>query len=406
MPGLHSSLGASRAHCYRRCPGSVKAQEGLPDTAGIDAAHGTVFHEVAADVLELGLDPHKLVGLHVEVEGFGKLPFTQEMAVKMQPGLEMLWALSDEPSAVMLVEQRLDLERWLGPDQFGTSDACVIDVRNKMIVVFDWKWGAGVPVSPVGNDQAIVYALGVWNKFEDRFDGIDPEEILVKVIIEQPRAAGGGGVWDTTVADLLAEGKKLKRDAARTRDPNAPRIPGLVQCKFCSAARFKTCPEYVEFNLNLVRQKFDDLDETFEIGASPPDPSRLAITPEQRSQILLHESMWKAFFAELHEAAFADARAGRPTPGMKLVDGRAPARAWADEKKAEIVVKKKLGKDAMNVTLKSPTQVEEVLGKTAFQKTFGSFVHIGEPKPVLVPEHDKRKARLNVHEKFDNLDDI
>jgi hypothetical protein len=406
MPGIHSSLGASKAHRYRACPGSVAACRDLPDSSGEEAAQGTVFHEVAADVLQFGLNPHHFVGHEIEVEGFGFLPFTEEMAVKMQTGLDLVWAFADAPSAKLIVEQRLDLSRWLGPDQFGTSDACVIDPQNRLIVVFDWKWGAGVPVDPCENDQAVLYALGVWDRFERDFDGIEHDKITVKIIIEQPRAAGGGGIWDTTVEWLLLEGEKIRRDAELTRDPNAPRIPGVKQCKFCPAARFKTCREYVQFNLDMVGQKFEDLDEAFSVGAALVPPDVKALTPQQRSQILLNESMFRAFLKDLHEEALNDAIAGRDVPGMKLVDGRSPPRRWKDEEKAGVILRKKLGKAAEIVSLKSPAMIEETVGKTAFEKDFGLLVDVGKPKPVLVPEHDKRQARPNIHDKFDNLDDI
>ena len=52
----HSERGPSTAHRWRPCPASVRLSRGLPNTAGIEAAYGTVFHEVAALCLELAGD--------------------------------------------------------------------------------------------------------------------------------------------------------------------------------------------------------------------------------------------------------------------------------------------------------------------------------------------------------------
>ena len=156
---LHSERGPSAAHRWRPCPGSVALCRGLPDDAGIEAALGTVFHEFAALTLEFDVDQHQMVGSLMEVEADGKpivLEFSQEMATKMQPGVD--WIRSYEgPGTLLLVEKRLDLQEWVGEGEFGTSDAGIIDIENWRIVVFDWKWGAGVPVGPYMNDQAMLY---------------------------------------------------------------------------------------------------------------------------------------------------------------------------------------------------------------------------------------------------------
>lgn len=403
MPGFHSSRSPSGAHRYRRCAGSVRAEEGLPDGAGLDAAHGTVFHEIAADVLETGADPLAMVGAMVTTD-HGPLPFTVEMATKMMPGLTLIQSLADDHGAKMFVETRVRLDPWLGEGESGTSDVTIINPFRNRIVQFDWKWGAGVPVSPVENDQCTLYTLGVWNEFGHLFDA-DPEEIEVVVIIEQPRAAGGGGTWTTTMARILAEGEKIKRDAAATHDPDAPRTPGSIQCKFCKAAKFGTCPEYAEFNAALLGLKFDSLEDDLAVCAPLDLADRRTITPEQRSQILLHRAMIDRWLDQMHEDAYADAEAGRPVPGMKLVDGRTPPRAWMDEGKAELLLKSKFGEAAFIKKLRSPANVEEEVGKKSFKLTFQGFVEVGEAKPILVPEHDKRPARKTHGDKYDDLVD-
>lgn len=401
MPGLHSSLSPSSAHRYRRCPGSVAAEKGLPDSAGIDAAHGTVFHEFAALAAELGVDPLKMIGGKLTVEKFGALPFTTEMATKMLPGLALIESLHTPGVTHLLVEVRVSLAPWLGKGQFGTSDVIIIDVQARRIVVFDWKWGAGVPVSPVENDQAILYGLGVWETVAKKYFDGDPSGIEVLVVIEQPRADGGGGIWETTMEALLDEGEKVKRDVKKIADPKAPRNPGPKQCKFCKAAKHGTCREYHEFNADLIGLKFDEVSDAEEYEA----PALSAISPAERSVILMNKAMILKWLEDLHAAAYKDAEAGRPVPGMKLVKGRAGARTWKDEAKAELILMKRLGEKAHTKKLISPTQAEEALGRKSYKLTIAPLVVQGEAKPSLVSSSDKRAARATYGDKYDSLGD-
>jgi hypothetical protein len=149
--------------------------------------------------------------------------------------------------------------------------------------------------------------------------------------------------------------------------------------------------------------KFDDLEEQFLAGLPVELHSRRAMTPEQRSQILLHRKMIDKWLDQLHEEAMRDAEAGRPVPGMKLVDGRS-ARVWRDEAKAEFVLTHAFGEEAFSRKLVSPAQAEEKVGKKAFQRDFGMFVEKQEPKPILVPLDHKRPARMTHGDKYDLIE--
>lgn len=420
-PKAHSERGPSTASRWRKCPGSVRLSRGLPDNAGIDAAHGTVFHEFAAICLELGLDPQGLVGDTLEVPGHGVLEFDQKMADHMLNGLDLLWSLADAPGAVMMVEQRVSLQEWVGPDEFGTTDCSIIDIHNWRLVTADWKYGAGVPVDPKDNDQAILYTLGTWSTFAAEMfynahlagmgpDGPDADllsmpEIEVVIIIEQPRAEGGGGVWRTTMSHILAEGEKIRRDAKRTEEPNAPVVPGTKQCQFCKAASFNRCLERPKFLLEQVGADFDDLESDFAVNAEPVLSEFSLITPEQRSQILLHRAMFEKLFEDLHAAAYQDAKMDRPVPGMKLVPGRAGARKWRDESKAELLLKKDFGEAAYKKTLLSPAAVEDEVGKRKFKDRFARMTVQSESKAILVPDTHKKEALKSAASDFDDLED-
>jgi hypothetical protein len=419
----HSERGPSTAHRWRPCPASVIASRGIPNEAGIAAAMGTVFHEYAAICVEFGLDPQGFVGDKMYVKGFGWLTFDQEMADSMLNGLDLLWAMNDVSGAKMIVETKVNLEVWVGPGEFGTADVAIIDVTNWRIIVFDWKYGQGVPVSPDHNDQAILYALGTWSTFARQMfleamaeaDGWDAamraeagapweDDIEVIIMIEQPRAPGGGGTWVTTMGELLAEGERIRADADASLVPGAPFVPGPKQCQFCPAARVNKCKARAEMLLAEVGQDFDGLEDDFIAGAEMEVPEARSLTPEQRTQVLLHRSMIEKFLDQLHLEAYQDAKSHRPTPGLKLVPGRNPPRKWKDPVRAELMLEHDLAHKAFTKKLLSPTQVEGTVGKRSYQTRFAAMVDLGEAKPILVPESDKRQRLPDITSDFDDLE--
>lgn len=408
---FHSKRSPSSAHRWRRCKASVRAEEGLPDEVGEEARQGTCFHEVAAECLEFGVDPWPYVGQMIRWDETAngevvtlEREFTREMADKMMPGLIQLRAFEDVPGAKMYVEKRVSLEEWVGEGESGTADCFIIDPLNRRIINWDWKWGAGVPVDPEWNDQTILYTLGVWSDYAaeafdkmmveaeiygEREDQFGVEDIEVVICIEQPRAPGGGGTWTTTMAELLEEGRKIRKDADDTLDPDAPFNPGEKQCKFCKAARQNTCKARAAKILSLLDQDEDDLETELEVGCEIELPS--AITPEARSQILLNRKLIEGFLNQLHDETMEDARLGKPTPGMKRVPGRRPPRKWKDEARASLMLEHDFKEEAWSKKLRSPSSIEGELRKPEFKNRYASLVEEGEPSPVLVPETDPRQ---------------
>ena len=402
-PMRHSELGPSKAHRYRKCAGAPNAERGLPDDSGIEAAIGQCFHEFADFSLSLGLEPYVFVGHRFDHYKFGTLLFTREMADHMLYGLDIVNELAAKPGTQLFVETEVDLSRWLGKGEIGTSDVGVVNVPDRKITIFDWKYGM-IPVLPEWNDQAILYGLGFWATIaEELFKNVPPADITVEVLIEQPRAPGGGGRWTTTMAALLREGRKIAIDAEATKDPDALRTPGPKQCQYCKAAKAGTCPEYLEKQMSVFDLGLDQIDDLDEIDVPPPMP--VVLTPERRSYILRYAPVFRAFLERIHASAYDDALKGRPTPGLKLVNGRSPARKWRDEEKEEIILEGRFGDGAYNKKLLSPAQLEGVLGKAEFKAKYGAHVLVEEAKAILVPENDRRDPLPDRLSKFDALVD-
>ena len=365
-----------------------------------------MFHHYAALCLKFGLDPHFFIGAERTVEPFGKLRFTEEMAKKMMPGLHIARSFM-KPGVEVYVEKKVSLRRWIGKGEFGTIDLFMVDFKRGLIIDLDWKWGAGVPVQPEWNDQAILYTLGGWDAYaRDRFEdeGWRSRDIKVLIIIEQPRAPGGGGVWETNMGQLLREGVKIKADADRTLDPDAPYQPGDA-CKFCRAARARTCKARAKFVAETLGAKFDELDADFEAGRQLRLPERRDMTPMQTAQILANKKLIEDFLKQVHDDAINDLKKGRVVPGMKIVAGRNPPRKWRDPKAASLVLENELGTEAYERKYLTPTQLEEKVGKPHYEKVWKTHVDYGEAKPILVPKTDKRPAIEDRTRRFDDLFD-
>jgi hypothetical protein len=400
----HSSLGPSSWDRWIRCPGSVKAQAGIPDQSRYEAAEGTVFHELVADCLELGFEPEDYVGggRGLMVDGFW-IEYDDEMVQSARDGLDYVRAMVAEPGWQLFVETRVDISKWTLPGQFGTADVILVNVAKRKVIVFDWKYGK-IPVYPQENYQLQGYCLGAWQTIFGKLFNWKPEGIDVKIIIEQPRVPGAGGAWDTTMQRVLEFGAYAKRQAALTTSDKAPRVPGPKQCRWCRAK--DTCGAHAAWHMEMLDLEFDDLDMAAETGIAPSLTVPEDITPERRSVLLQMKPMLNQWFDALHKAAYHDAKVGNPVPGMKLVDGKRPARKYKAnaEHKAETVLRGALGEDAYHPpVLLSPAQAEKKLGKARYVELLDRFVDLGEPQPILVPEEDNRPALESAVDMFDDL---
>lgn len=416
MPSFHSDLSPSGADTYLNCLGAPNAQRGIPDDAGYEAAQGTVFHEYAEMCLKFGLEPHHFtVGTVHTVDGF-EVVFDQEMVDRMYPGLDYIREITTQyPDAIVFVEQwvripALGIDRE-GRQRGGTSDVCIIIPSIRKIICFDWKYG-GIPVYPTENNQARLYVGGCWFEFAADILG-DPHGVEVVVHIEQPRAPGGGGEWHTTMTDVLAFLDDVAIKVKATEDPNAPRTPGSKQCRYCRAR--KTCGAKARWEFDMLGQTFEDADvmiETYEATGIIPMavmPPIEDLTPERRSFILLNWASFKTWYDALHEAAEADARAGRDVPLMKPVLGRSGGRKWMASKLAEIKAKATAiaGDRAFTKPeLLTPAALEALpgIGRKKFREEFDSMFTQEPPGLSLVPVTDKRDAVASVSDAFSDDD--
>ncbi len=286
------------------------------------------------------------------------------------------------------VEQWLDLSRWYGEEGGGTADA--ITLRDRVAKIVDLKDG----VSPVYPDtpQLKIYGLGALKFLTDQ--GIDTAQIdEVHLVIVQPKVSKEPLVHVMTVTELIQWGHDvLKPGAQATRDPDAPRIPGEKQCRWCKAAGI--CPEKAQANAVTIYGGAARVDEFPTYGA-PPVPATM--TNDTLAAILDKQSMVEAWLKAVRAEAERRALDGQDVPGYKVVRGKRGNRQWAAGMESEIAAVLKGNYQLANETIYklemlTPTQILKLPAVKENPSLLDTFITQSEGGVGLAPVSDKRPA--------------
>ena len=208
MPGQHATLSPSSAKRFLACPPSARLNAKLIERFGEQsspfAEEGTKAHALSELKLRRELGEYNDFRFKTLKEALGDIPAEMEMFTDryVDVVLENYYAVKRKcEDALLLIEQRLNMERWV-PGCFGTGDAII--VSDEVLIVQDLKYGKGVPVSAEGNPQARLYGLGAVAEYGDLY-GFP----IVRTVIIQPRLES---VTEETLSreDLLAWGEDRK----------------------------------------------------------------------------------------------------------------------------------------------------------------------------------------------------
>lgn len=373
-PTKHHPLGASGAHRWINCPGSVKLGEAYPAGSTVYADEGTLAHECAEQLIKTGKVTKKhrdkvdqFYANHPELGGGS--------ADQMIRSLEDYVAYVQEcyaeeckidPAAQLMTEQRVDLNEWI-TGGFGTSD--VVIIRTGYLHIIDLKYGKGVTVSAESNPQLSLYALGTLSDLDPVYE-ID----MVRMTIYQPRLDNVS--TDTVDADdLYAWGDLTVKPAAELAMSDEAPFSAGDWCMFCPARR--DCRERAEHYLALEDYKEKALLKPAEIGAILKDVAGLVKWAE-----------------DLKDGALTRCLQGEKIPGWKVVEGRSIRKYSGTE---EEIVRQCEGAGYDRALLYEHkllgiTSMEALMGKKQFAEVLGAYVEKPEGKPTLALESDKRPA--------------
>ena len=365
----HSRLGASAAHRWMACPGSVALSATVADVQTVFAAEGTAAHELAEWCLRNDTQAEEWIDRTIKV-GSHEFVVDAEMADGVQLYIDTIRG-AVRPGDVFAIEQRFHLHQ-VDEQFFGTADAIVYRPDTRELFVFDLKYGRGHAVEVRQNPQFLYYGLGAALAEPDRGVGD------VELVVVQPRCPHPDGPvrrWRTNAVEMLEFSADLVDAAEATRKADAPRIPG-EQCKFCAAAAI--CPELRGHVQKVAASEF---------GAAPAKPDRLSSA--ELAAILDERDVIKAWLKAVEAYAHSEATHGRPPAGYKLVATRAK-RDWIDEQiaKMDLMLYGLDETDIVTSKLKSPAQVEKLLGKS--KDDIADLWHAESKGSVLVSDADPR----------------
>jgi hypothetical protein len=347
----------------------------LPNVSSSYAAEGTAAHYVAAEEQRellagrVGLVGHWR-GKTALVEGH-EILLGDELLESVQEFLDYIIA-NEESTDIALVEQSFTpAMKKLHPKFGGSTDRVMWRANARLLRVYDYKHGAGVSVDVDDNKQLKYYAVGAllsnpWNA-ED-----------VELVIAQPRCDHEQGRIRTfrfKAIELLEYVADLIEGAKRTEEFGADLVPSKKACKFCPAAAANKCPALEQETQALALADFTA------VGIEK-------YSKEQIAEFLRMAPLVESRISAVREFAYNRVCAGEEFPGWKLVAKRA-TRKWKDEEAATAAFGKTPGA-LTEPELRSPAQIEKLLGKKKFGALAEAHVEKTSSGLTLAPVEDPR----------------
>lgn len=396
----HSKLSPSSRHRWQLCPGSVREEakypEGKSSPASIDGTHS---HTLLEWCIKMNDDPYECIGSVME-DHEGQFTVNADRAERVKVALDYIYRTRGE----VIAEKRVTLEKLLGrKDLGGTVDVQIIS--DEMVEVIDYKDGIN-PVEVQGNPQLEQYALGVIS------ERMPKPYVKVRMTVIQPKLRIKGlpaiSSYDTTVNDLVeGAASRLVVEAAATDNPDAPLVPGDVQCRHCKAKG--NCSALVNKTMESVGMFFKPIVKevvpSVAHQAAAKDPTTMS--NDELKELLEAAPLMRQMLAAAEEEALNRAKAGQAISGYKLVNGPG-SRSWSgtEEEMAEKLVKMGIPKSSVYVTkLVSPAQAEKLmwekkdgtkvtLSEKQLKRMETEYVVKNKGKLTLVPESDPRQSAV------------
>lgn len=328
---LFSPSGAAR---WINCPGSVAFDQ--TDSGSRFSDEGTAAHILAERCFTYNRDAEFFLGEQIQPSATSAIYVVDEsMAYYVQIYVDDVRRRS--LGCKLLTEQRVDLSEVLGvPNQFGTADTIIVDIRQKMLIVEDLKYGKGEPVSVFENFQLMLYGLAALR--HPLVELLCDEIEKVRLVIAQPRIGSGEpSEWDTTPAELEtfrelavaavnAAGKAMTVSDVELQDYLNPTDKG---CRWCKVAG--SCDKLAAKVQAEVGADFDVIE------ANPPTvPTENAALSLRFNALPLIDRWVQAVREELNRRlTIGEEIVGTDGQPLKFVEGRKGKSYWTDPATAE-----------------------------------------------------------------------
>lgn len=288
----HAIIAPSSMHMIVPCPGSVRMQAAYPDEEGEAAREGTAAHWALEQVL------------HGHVVDVGLIaPNGVVLTQDMIDGAELMRsAIPERVRPLIRVEQTVRMARRIHTQCWGTPDVYAYDPRDKVLYIWDYKFGHGY-VEVIDNLQLIAYAAGVTEELD-----LNDLEARVVLCVVQPRCwhpSGHVRKWSVPLSDLRGPWNRMMMAAEAALGEDPPVNPG-EHCRYCRARHACTAlHKYTSYIHDLVDH------------ATPLEMPDDALGYELRTLRQLADLL-KARLTGLEADAEARLRAGKRVPGWGL----------------------------------------------------------------------------------------
>jgi len=341
MPDKHAFLSASSSNRWIACPPSAKLNSDTGGRTSEYAIQGTCAHSLAEYKLKKALgrkarDPTGDLDCYDQEMESGTDDYVAFVLSQMEKEKETC------PDPTVLVEQQLDLSRWI-PESFGTADALI--VGDDTLTIVDLKWGTGIRVDS-SSSQLKCYALGCLDMFDGIYDIRN-----VRMVIFQPRLENVS-ITEMTKEDLLTWADTVLVPAAKLAFNGEGEFKAGDHCQFCSVKA--NCRKRAEENLELARYDF----------AMPP-----TLKDEEIEAILPKLDQLQAWASDIKDYALKQALSGKKWSGYKLVAGRAN-RKYIDEAAVAKAVSA-AGFDPYEKKVLGITAMTSLMGRKKFDEVLG-----------------------------------
>ena len=364
MSTAHAKLSPSSRHRWGRCPGSVREEAKYPEApSGPHAIDGTHSHTLLEHCIKKGLmEPAWELGYTLS-DHEGEFVVRFERVERVQVAMDYIREQSMGGLLPVLAEQRVDPSRLLLRDDLhGTVDAQIHGIVELEII--DYKDGM-LDAWDSARLQMEQYAVGVLAGMP----GHAFQTVRMTVIQPKLRIKGLPAIRSEVVSVGHIAGEvavQILTEAGRCDEPDAPLVPGDLQCKWC--AHKGACPALASKALSVI--------DVSDLSVSAADKDPTTMTDGQIVQVMEAAPLMRQLLEGVEAEALRRMKAGTTIPGLKLVNGRG-SRAWGlpEEEMAKKLVRMGIPKsEVYESKLISPAKAE----KLKWKKKDGTEVQLSE----------------------------
>lgn len=372
MSTKHALLSPSSAERWLACTPSARLGEKFPDTTGEAAQEGTVAHALGEALLrfEVGIISEKQ--FNKEIAKIEKSKFyntdMQELMEEYKDYVMEAYQVATlrTPDAELIIEDRLDLTKWV-EGGFGTADAQII--VDGTLNIIDLKYGRGVRVEAEGNKQMMLYALGAVDKASIFYD---IEEVTMTIY--QPRLHNIS-TYLLSVDELYKFAEEELKPRANLAYEGKGDFAVGDHCRFCKAK--PRCRVYADEQKKIAQYDFKNAEE---------------LSDDEIAEILEKADSVASWLKDVQAYALSKAvNNGVKFKGFKVVQGQSRRRYVNEDDVANRLIESGYPEAILyEKKLLSITAMEKAITKKKFTELLSDLVEKPEGKPILVTESDKR----------------